>query len=112
MRQMPSVETLREAVQQVIESNKRDGYVPTRFIQITEEGNAAGLLGICEGLISSGETLEWLESALRRYPTALTLEDFVARLGASWGMSDETVEAAKARVAYFDRLVGSPRYEL
>ena len=111
MRQLPSVETLQQAVREVIESNKRDGYVPTRFIQVTEDGNAAGLLSVCEGLITKGETLEWLDSALRRHPNLLTLEDFVARLGEAWGMSDATIQAAKARVTYFDRLAGAPRLE-
>jgi hypothetical protein len=31
-------------------------------------------------LIEKGETLQYLETALQRFPTLLTLEDFVSRL--------------------------------
>ena len=39
------------------------------------------LLSVCERLIVKGETLEYLENALKRFPTLLTLEDFVVRHG-------------------------------
>jgi SRSO17 transposase len=110
MRELPKVETLREAVREIIESNIRDGYPPHRFIQATEGGNAADLGVVCERLINKAETLEWLEGALERIPTLLTLEDFVSRQGSEWGMSVETVEAAKARVERFDEIAGTARY--
>ena len=103
MRLLPSVETLQEAVIRVIESNKNDGCLPTRFIQVTQEGYAPDLPVICDRLITKGETLEWLESALRRFHTLLTLEDFVALHGLHWGFSQSTVGVAKARASYFDQ---------
>jgi hypothetical protein len=111
MRQLPKVRNLSEAVRRVIESNRSDGYTPTRFIQATGDGTAADLLSVCSKLISKGETLEYLESALRSYPTLLTLEDFVSRSGCEWGFDKSAIEAARARAAYFDQIAGNTRYE-
>jgi hypothetical protein len=111
MRQVPSVQTLKEAVKEVIESNKSDGYNPTRFVQATGNGDEPDLLSVCEMLIVKGETLEYLERALRRFPTLLTLEDFVVRHGVAWGFSREAIKVAKARVQYFDQLAGTARYQ-
>jgi hypothetical protein len=110
LRPLPAVTTLQEAVEQVINSNQRDGYVPTRFIQATEYGHASNLRAACERLIQKGETLENLEDALRKFPTLLTLEDFVSRFGDGWGFSRTTVDIAKQRVAYFDQIAGDTRY--
>jgi len=111
MRPLPNVQTLKQAVIKVIESNKSDGYVPTRFIQATGNGDVPDLLSVCERLIVKGETLEYLENALRRFPTLLTLEDFVVRHGVTWGFSRDTIGVAKARVEYFDLITGTGRYK-
>ena len=110
MRPLPVVATLQEAVERVIDSNSRDGYVPTRFIQATEYGRAPALTRVCENLIQKGETLEYLEDALEKSPTLLTLEDLVSRFGEGWGFSRATVDIAKQRVTYFDQIADSTRY--
>ena len=107
MRLLPQPKTLKEAVENVINSNKKDGYPPTRFIQATEAGTADDLKAVCERLIVRGETVEYLDKALRRFPTLFTLEDFVARFGKGWGFSDEVISHAKARVNYFDKVAGA-----
>ena len=107
---MPQADSLHQAVQIVIASNRSDGYPPTRFIQVTEGGYADNLLELCNRLIEKGETLQYLESAFGRFPTLLTLEDFVSRFGVGWGFSSTAVAAAKDRAAYFDQLVGGSRY--
>ncbi len=96
MRVFPKVQTLRQAVRQVIESNKGDGYIPTRFIQATCNVDEPDLLYVCERLIVKGEALEYLENALKRFPALLTLEDFVANYGVTWGFSGDTIKVAKA----------------
>jgi hypothetical protein len=111
MRPLPNVQTLKQAVIKVIESNKGDGYVPTRFIQATGSGDVPDLLPVCERLIVKGETLEYLENALRRSPMLLTLEDFVSQHGANWGFSQEAIKVAMARVEYFDMIAGMTRYK-
>jgi len=111
MHSLPNVQTLQQAVREVIESNEGDGYVPTRFIQATDSGDVPDLLSVCKRLIAKGETLEYLENALKRFPTLLTLEDFVSQHGTAWGFSQNTIEAAKARVKYFDIIAGMTRYE-
>jgi hypothetical protein len=107
---LASVRNLSEAVRHVIESNRSDGYTPIRFIQATGDGTATDLLSVCARLISKGETLEYLESALRSYPTLLTLRDFVSRRGFEWGFDEATVETARARAAYFGQIAGRTRY--
>lgn len=107
---MPNPRTLNEAVRCVIESNRSDGYIPTRFIQSTQDGTASDLLAICIKLINKGETLEYLDSALRRFPTLLTIEDLVCSHGAEWGFDDPTIEMARARSEYFDQIARGTRY--
>jgi hypothetical protein len=110
MRHLPNPRNLNDAVRSVIESNRSDGYTPSRFIQATADGTAPDLLAVCVRLINKGETLEYLDSALRRFPMLLTLEDFVSRRGAEWGFNHATVETARARSVYFDQIVGGTRY--
>ena len=50
------------------------------------------------------------QSTLKRFPTLLTLEDFVVRHGVTWGFSEGTIEVAKARIEYFDLITGAARY--
>lgn len=110
-RKLPKALSLKEAVIQVIESNKTDGYPPARFIQATQDGYSPNLLQVCDRLITKGETLEYLEPALRRIPTLLTLEDFVARQGNKWNFPASTIAEAEARVKHFDTIAGRVRYD-
>src|SRR5262245_3287947 len=111
MRSLPAADTLSDAVAEVVRSNKKDGYHPNRFIQATMAGHSVDLLLVCVHLIQNAEILEHLEKALRKHPSLLTLEDFVARSGKAWGFSDDVITIAAARAAYFDQLVGERRYQ-
>lgn len=109
-RNLPNAGDLRTAVWLVIESNRSDGYRPTRFIGATGGGNAPDLVQICTSLVAGGDTLMALEKALQRVPSLLTIEDLIARSGNLWGFSPPTIEMASARVDYFDRSAGFKRY--
>jgi len=110
MRILPNPQDLKDAVCCVIESNSADGYVPSRFIQATGDGTAPDLLAVCRRLISNGETLQYLDSALKRISTLLTLEDLVSWRGAEWGFDNATIDIARARSVYFDQVAGRTRY--
>ena len=110
MRILPNPRNLKAAVRYVIESNIADGYVPSRFIQVTGDGTAPDLLAVCRRLISKGETLQYLDSALKRISTLLTLEDLVSWRGAEWGFDNSTIDIARARSVYFDLVAGRTRY--
>lgn len=110
VRPLPTPQTLSAAVRLVIESNREDGYTPTRFIQVTQEGFAPNLLTVCSKLINKGEILEWLEKALASHPMLLTLEDFVCVRGSEWGFDAATIQMACARATHFDHIAGSTRY--
>ena len=112
MRYLPAPQDLREAVRCVVESNRADGYVPARFIQATGDGTAPDLLAICRRLISKGETLQYLDSALKRISTLLTLEDLVSWRGAEWGFDNATIDIARDRSVYFDQVAGRTRYRV
>ena len=109
-RALPRVRNLSAAVLEVIDSNRRDGYVPTRFIGITQHGTAPNLLQLCTNLIMNPATMEWLETGLEAYPTCLFVEDFVSRFGAEWGFDQATINQAKARAERFDQVAGAVRY--
>lgn len=76
------------------------GYTPTRFIQVTGDGNVPELDKVCTGLIMSQKALQWLEEDLRKLPQFLTIEDFVSRWGNEWGFSQIVIQEAKARSKY------------
>jgi hypothetical protein len=97
-------------VRAVIASNIADGYTPSRFAGVTQDGTAPNLVDVCSKLINDPATLEWLENELRKRPTLLTTEDFVCRHGANWGFNQATIKAACARVTYFDQVAGNKRY--
>ena len=109
MRILPNPRDLRAAVRCVIESDSADGYVPSRFIQATGDGTAPDLLAICSRL-NKGETLQYLDSALKRFSELLTLEDLVSWRGAKWGFDNTTIDIARNRSVYFDKVAGRPRY--
>ena|SRR5947209_1308933 len=111
MRTLPAPRNLQGAVQCVIDSNSADGFAPSRFIQVTQAGTAPNLLAVCRRLITKGELLEYLESAVKRCHTLLLLEDLVSLHGAEWGFDDATIEMASARSVRFDQIAGGKRYE-
>jgi len=109
-RPLPNPQTLRSAVRNVIESNCEDGYPPNRFTGATHGGFSLNLLAVCSRLINKGETLRWLEEALKRHPNLLTLEDLVCRYGSDWGFDAGTIQTACLRVSYFNQIAGHTRY--
>ena len=110
--QVPAPTMLRDAVMEVVRQNISIGYTPTRFIQMTEGGNANNLVDICDRLIQNGETYNAVSSQLNSHPDILTLEDLVVRSshGRKWGLDEATVEMAKARVVAWDKEVGRQRW--
>jgi hypothetical protein len=110
-RDLPQVTLLRAAVKEVIRINTEDGITPTRFIQITWNGDLSDqeLHRACESLILKSEILEILETGIKR-GSLLTLEDFIAEHGKEWQFNDDVIRQAIARVKYFDLIAGSQRY--
>lgn len=96
--------SLREAVIRVIEQNKSRGYLPARFIQMTENGYAQNLAQACENLLTSPNAFEQVERAIRNDPELLTLEDEIAKSLNGFGLSNAAVEQARARVEFLNRI--------
>ena len=65
---------------------------------------------VFEGLIRSATAIEAMETAVQNHPGLLTLEDYVMRWGAEWGLTAETMELARASSESFDKLSGYQRY--
>jgi hypothetical protein len=110
MRQLTIPQSLNDAVRSVIESNCSDGFTPHGFRHATAGGSAPDLLAVCTSLITKGETLAYVDAALRQFPTLLTLEDFVSRWGSEWGFDQRTVAIARSRSAHFDQVARRIRY--
>lgn len=108
--QVPNPGNLREAVQLVIDQNRRVGYSPNRFRQITEDGEANDLVDVCDRQIRSNDTLHMLLDVMDEFPSLLTLEDLVVHCldGAGLGID---VEMSRARVETFRAQVGRPRWQ-
>ena len=109
---VPNPHLLSAACAAVISQNKELDYNPVRFMQSTLRGEAGNLVEVCNGLIQSPRTLEALESALAIYPRLLTLEDLVvhSQYSGDWGLSENAVRMAEARVKHFDLIVGDQRW--
>lgn len=98
--------TLGEAVRLVIEQNKSMGCIPTRFITMTQGGNAENLREVITRLVLKKELLETLEDAIKRYGNLLAIEDLIAHKDHGFDFSDEVIREAKARSEWFDQLRG------
>lgn len=108
---MPPVSALQEAVAAVIESNREDGYIPGRIIQITQNGDVPNLKSICEELVGSGIQPDELVHAFPvRRLKVLTLEDYIVPYGRDWGISEDVIQVASDMMTTFDLLAGGPRY--
>jgi hypothetical protein len=107
MRPLPEVESLAEAVQEVIRSNLSDGYNPNWFRRMFENG--ADELTVCSRLINY-PNMGWLTTALNEHRNLLLIEDFVVRHGESWGFDLSTIQHARDTAEFFDRLVHDTRY--
>jgi hypothetical protein len=112
MRPLPHVDSLRSAVDAVINNYRENGFPPLRLIQATGDKIGDDLLMTCERLIlgATPETLDALDHVVAKYRGLLTLEDLVARHGDEWGFSHVAVNTAIFRVQEFDRRVGRQRY--
>ena len=106
---LPEVDSLQQAVDRVIRSNKKDGYNPTRFAGMTDGGEAENLRDICEGLILRGDTTA-MERFIEKGKAILAVEDFVVVHGERWGFAPDVIRAAQDRALYFDKLYGGRRY--
>ena len=109
-RSLPNAESLNQAVQLVISSNRADGYVPAYFMKATGNGQAPDLVSVCERLLLSQHAFASMMTAVQQRPTLLFLEDFVIRSGHLWNLSDASIAEAKARCQALDLLAGGQRY--
>ncbi len=93
---------LRVAVRHIIADNRRAGYIPSRFIQETENGYSHDLEHVCVGLITSAKALEEVEKALRRYPDVeATLEGEIMAAEDGFGFQETVLEQARANTVRF-----------
>lgn len=111
MEQLPKVDSLRDAVEEVIKNNRELGYPPNRFVGIVSVSNSE-LIYVCSNLITSKDSLSALYDAFLKHPNLLTLEDFVKYYGKQWGISEEVVEEANKRSELFDEIAKKKRYVL
>jgi hypothetical protein len=113
-RELPAAPTLEAAVQEVIRSNKLDGYVPTVFIQQTAGKNGVALRDTCQGLLYSASALSNIATQLLKpgKQNLLTIEDYISRFGLVWApaFSPADVQKAQESVDAWDALVHHRRY--
>jgi hypothetical protein len=104
--------TLHEAVKLVIKQNKSRGCVPTRFITMTQDGNAENLEEIISKLVLKKELLEYLEKGIQKYGNLLSIEDLIANKDDGFNLSKDVIREANARAEWFDRLRGTNQFGL
>jgi hypothetical protein len=111
-RPLPQVGSIQDAVNEVI--IQPQGKPPTRFISMTQNGAAPGLVDICTKLIMSPQAVAHVENEISGgVPFLLTIEDFVRCQGAAaWGFTQQTIQKADANALFYNIVSGlsHPRY--
>jgi hypothetical protein len=104
-RPLPPVNDLPEACSLVIYQSQ--GNPATYFIEATQGRSGQDLVAAIRRMIRSGEAREYREKELRKFPSLLSIEDYVWRYGLTWGFDQETVEMARQNALYYDLVVAS-----
>ena len=102
MNNLPRPNSLKQAVDLVIQQNKSIKYNPARFI-----GKLQGLTGMAltDGiaeLIKSENAVSSVFDHLKKYKGMWTIEDFVIQQGQDWGFDLESINSAQRNVEIYD----------
>jgi hypothetical protein len=79
----------------------------TYFIEATQGRSGQDLVAAVSRMIRKTSAVEYREKELGKYPSLLTIEDYVWRYGLGWGFDQDTVEMARQNALYYDLLVAS-----
>lgn len=110
--QLPYVETLGEAVHEVIKGKNSSKYIAKFYKDIIlSSTHPEDLLEACKKFIEDTSILSKVYDGLAKEPFALTIEDFVAAHGTNWGFNNYTIKLAKDRVKTYNDIAGQVRYE-
>jgi len=101
---MEMFETLKGAVSFIIKQNKEIGYIPHRFISITQNGNAGNLEEIISRLVLKAELLEEIEGQIKEHSDMITIEDLIMGEENNFGFSENVVEIARANLERFNQI--------
>lgn len=95
--------TLKQAVQEVIRQNTAVcKYPPTRFIQMTEHGEATDLEGVISGLVLDPEIMKRIIDDLEKHRgKPIFIEEFIAMYG--FGLNSEVIKEATERTALIQK---------
>jgi hypothetical protein len=104
-RPLPAVNDLSEACSRVIYQSQ--GNPVTCFIEATQGRNGQDLVAAIRRMIRNGKAREYREKELRKFPSLLTIEDYVWRYGLTWEFDQDTVEMARQNALYYDLVVAS-----
>ena len=98
--------TLRDALQEVIDQNRRVGFLPETFIEVTERGYVDDPVTRCSSLIHSGQALSEVTQGVIKCREFLSLEDLIALSahGSEWGFHEATMARAKELCEAFNSM--------
>lgn len=95
--------TLKQAVKKVIEQNIACKYNPTRFRQMTENGESNDLNKIIGNLVLDRDTLNAITNASEQYGgRPIFIEEFITMYG--FGLPDNVINEAKERTKAIQEL--------
>lgn len=111
MRQLPYVETLGEAVHEVIKGKySSKSIIPYYRDLMLSASLPEKLIEACKKSIENTKNTNGIVKAINKDPYALTIEDFVSVYGSEWGFNNYTIKVAKDRVKVFNDIAGKERY--
>jgi len=96
--------TLKQAVKEVIEQNTTVcRYRPTRFIQMTKNGEVENLKEVISGLVLDPEKMDRIITDLEKYKgKPIFIEEFIAMCG--FGLANKVIREAIQRAEVIQKL--------
>lgn len=96
------IETLKQAVKEVIKQNESKGYHPEIFIFQTKSGEVLDLEYRVCSLVKSPSAIDAVIKAIEKYGDILTIEDYIIKNKNNFGLPQDIIHKAKQNVEGFE----------
>jgi len=96
------LQTLKQAVKEVIEQNESLGYHPEIFIFQTKRGEAPDLDYRVGNLVESEKAIDAVVKAIEKHGNILTIEDLIIKDENNFGLPQNIIYKAKQNVEGFE----------
>ncbi|MCK5320615.1 hypothetical protein KAJ61_04455 [Candidatus Parcubacteria bacterium] len=97
-----SLQTLKQAIKEVIKQNESKGYHPEIFIFQTKKGEAFDLNYKVGNFVTSQTAIDAVLKAIKKYGDILTIEDLIVKNENGFGLPQKIIDKAKQNAEGFE----------